>query len=76
MLSRRTVLVTLAFGLFALVVTVGSAVTQDKPAKIKTLVVTGFDVGSHRWRETTELTRKTLEESGRFDVKVCEDIGI
>ncbi len=44
------------------------------PPKLKILVATGFDV--HKWKETTALTRSVLEESGRFDVKVCEDLGI
>ena len=45
-------------------------------AKIKALIVTGHDVASHPWRETTPFTRKVLEETGRFDVKVCEDTSI
>ncbi len=44
------------------------------PRKIKVLLVTGFDV--HKWRQTTPLTRTILEKTGRFDVKVCEDVGI
>ncbi len=44
--------------------------------KIQVLIVTGFDVGAHKWRETTPQTRAILEETGQFDVKVCEDIGI
>ena len=44
--------------------------------KINVLIVTGFDVGSHKWRDTTLQTVVTLEETGRFQTKVCEDIGI
>jgi uncharacterized protein len=43
------------------------------PAKIKVLLITGDDVASHNWREQSEATRKDLVDSGRFDVKVCED---
>lgn len=53
------------------------AFTQAGPAaKLRVLIVTGFDVGSHNWRETTPLVRSVLEETGRFDVRVSEDIGI
>ncbi|MCX6903634.1 MAG: ThuA domain-containing protein, partial [Verrucomicrobia bacterium] len=43
-----------------------------KPAKIKVLLITGDDVGPHKWRETTEATREVLT-AGKFDVKVSED---
>jgi type 1 glutamine amidotransferase len=45
-------------------------------AKISVLIVTGHDVKSHPWRITTPFLRKTLERSGKFDVKVCEDTSI
>jgi uncharacterized protein len=46
----------------------------DAPAKIRVLLITGDDVGpSHNWREMSEATREVLVDSGRFDVKVCED---
>jgi len=44
--------------------------------KIDVLIVTGFDVGAHKWRETTPLTKETLEKTERMDVRVVEDIGI
>lgn len=44
--------------------------------KVKVLIVTGFDVGAHKWRETTPQVRAALEASDRFDVKVCEDASI
>ena len=47
-----------------------------KTSPIKVLVVTGFDVGAHKWRETTQATVANLEKSDRFEVKVCEDLGI
>lgn len=50
---------------------------QDAPTeKIDVLIVTGFDAGAHKWRETTPQLRSALEETGRFDVKVSEDPGI
>jgi uncharacterized protein len=44
-----------------------------EPAKIKALLVTGCDVGVHKWRDTTPAWRKALEDSGKFEVFVCED---
>jgi type 1 glutamine amidotransferase len=49
---------------------------SDAESKVKALIVTGFDAGAHKWRETTDLTRAILEKTGRFEVKVCEDLGI
>ena len=44
--------------------------------KIPCLLVTGHDVDAHPWRLTTPVVRKQLEDSGKFDVKVCEDTSI
>jgi len=42
--------------------------------KIKVLLVTGDDVfPPHNWKEVSQATRKILEDSGKFAVKVCED---
>jgi uncharacterized protein len=43
------------------------------PDEIKVLVVTGFDVGSHKWQESTKLIQAILEKTGRFDVTVSID---
>jgi uncharacterized protein len=52
----------------------GNAPAADaKPGKIKVLLITGDDVGSHKWRETTEATRDVLTAAGKFDVKVVEN---
>ncbi|MGE0759498.1 MAG: ThuA domain-containing protein [Pirellulaceae bacterium] len=44
--------------------------------KIKVLIVTGFDAGSHKWKETTAQTVATLEATQRFDVKVSESVDV
>ena len=41
--------------------------------KIKVLVVTGFDVASHQWQESTKLVEAILEKTGRFDVSIRTD---
>jgi type 1 glutamine amidotransferase len=40
---------------------------------IKVLAVTGFDVGSHQWQESTKLIQVTLQKTGRFDVSISTD---
>lgn len=41
--------------------------------RIEVLIVTGFDVESHKWRKSTELIRDILEKTGRFEVSVSTD---
>lgn len=41
--------------------------------KVKVLVVTGFDVASHQWQESTKLVQAILEETGQFDVAIGTD---
>ena len=41
--------------------------------KIKVLVVTGFDVASHQWQESTRLVEAILAKTGRFDVVISDD---
>ena len=49
----------------------GNLQAADK--KVKALVVTGFDVGSHKWQESTKLIEQVLTKTGRFDVTVSKD---
>jgi len=49
---------------------------QAAEQNTKVLIVTGFDVGAHKWRETTQQTASILEESGRFTVKISEDLEV
>jgi type 1 glutamine amidotransferase len=56
---------------------VATVQAADAPAKkIKVLLISGDDVGAHQWREISETTREVLVSSGKFDVKVCEDMMI
>jgi len=43
------------------------------PKNVKVLIVTGFDVGSHIWEESTKLVQAVLEKSGRFDATISQD---
>lgn len=45
----------------------------EKPAQVRVLLIAGDDVSAHPWREMSETTREILVQSGKFDVKVCED---
>jgi len=62
-------------GLFlSLTVTLAPA---DDAARIRVLMVTGDDVAPyHDWREISEVTREVLVDSGKFEVRVCEDPAI
>jgi type 1 glutamine amidotransferase len=73
MLSMRRALPILALLPLLIWACVGVVQAADKPAPIKALIITGDDVGVHPWREISEATRKALVDSGRFEVKVCED---
>ena len=37
------------------------------------LIVTGFDVGSHQWEESTKMVHAILEKTGRFDATISTD---
>ena len=58
-----------------------SAPANQKPAANKSadakqarvLLVTGCDVPSHQWRKTTSVLREQLEQTGKFEVVVCEE---
>jgi type 1 glutamine amidotransferase len=52
------------------------AAAAEGPPKIKVLLITGDDVGAHKWREMSEATREVLVKAGKFDVRVCEDPNI
>jgi uncharacterized protein len=47
--------------------------TAAEVQKIRVLLITGDDASAHNWKEMATATRKVLDESGKFDVKVCED---
>lgn len=46
--------------------------SNASPPKIKVLILTG--VSNHKWRETTPMLRDILERSGRFDVRINEEV--
>jgi type 1 glutamine amidotransferase len=48
----------------------------EAPQKIKVLLISGDDVSAHPWREMSEATREVLVASGKFEVRVCEDMFI
>ena len=53
-----------------------AASTFGAEGKLKVLIVTGFDVGAHKWRETTPHTQSVLVKTGRFDVQIAEGLEI
>lgn len=60
--------------LTACLLTFATLAADAADAKIKLLLITGDDVGSHKWQETAPATRDILVKSGKFDVKVAEDL--
>ncbi len=69
---KRAVTIPILLALFALTFCMPAG-AADPPEKIRALLITGDDVSVHPWREISEATRAALVESGRFDVRVCED---
>ena len=43
------------------------------PEKVKVLLVTGFDVKSHVWEESTRMVQGILQENGRFEASISTD---
>jgi len=49
----------------------GKAKTDPGPPKIQVLIITG--INAHDWKGTTPVLRQTLEDTGKFDVRVVEE---
>src|SRR5918993_2719139 len=66
----------LAAVLLFLLLAPGSASAQPSPPpdpnKVQVLILTGQNV--HDWRGTTPLLKQTLESTGRFEVRVIEEV--
>lgn len=66
---RRT-LTFLLSPLFALALTAVPGRAADDARPINLLIITGDNVGAHKWKETTELLKDFLSEGGRIKVDV------
>ncbi len=74
-LNRRTLLAVAAGFLFSCCWAPTAAEAQTaKP--IRVLLLTGFDVKSHPWKQSSPLVREILEKDGACQVFICEDLGI
>src|SRR5262245_50730191 len=72
----------LAIAAVALVASTGTIFAQQPPAapgaapagppKIQALILTGNH--AHNWKGTTPILRKILEDTGKFEVKVMEEV--
>jgi uncharacterized protein len=67
--------VTLVLALLAMLGLAFAAQAGDA-AKIQALIITGDDVGSHKWQETTPVMKEILTKSGKFDVTVVEGFDV
>jgi type 1 glutamine amidotransferase len=70
---RRWMSVSILAGMVVLGLCVAARAAGRQAAGIRVLIIAGDDVTAHNWREISEATREVLVNSGRFDVKVCED---
>lgn len=70
-MRRIFIALLVSVALFSLL-SVGSAQAAGASKKIQVLLVTGDDVPSHNWKETSVATCEVLVKSGRFDVRVSE----
>lgn len=69
-MTRRTLL-----GLPLAAATGALLPAQQTASKIRVLILTGqTDLPYHDWRQTTPFLRSTLENTGRFDVHVLEEV--
>jgi uncharacterized protein len=57
--------------LVAIILGAGSLLAQAPP-KVKVLILTG--VSNHKWAATTPVLREILEQTGRFEVRVNEEV--
>ena len=69
----RSVTKTMFYILFSALTLAVVGRVDAAPEKVNVLIVTGFDVGSHKWEASTKLIESVLAKSGRFDVKVSTD---
>jgi type 1 glutamine amidotransferase len=69
--AARWCLLVVSTAVMAVVSSAGPA--GAAPEKTKVLIVTGFDVGSHQWAESTKMIEAILQKTGRFDVTVSTD---
>ena len=63
----------ISIALLAVVAILISGDAEAAPQKVKVLIVTGFDVDSHKWEESTKLIDVILRETGRFDLTISTD---
>jgi len=64
-----------ALGICALLCAAGSlALSQAPPPKLQALILTGRNTASHDWHGTTPVLRKLLEDTGKFEVRVDEEV--
>lgn len=66
---RPTLRIMLLTGLVAM----GLGRLSHAAEKVKVLIVTGFDVDSHKWDESARLNQAILQKSDRFEVTIGKD---
>ncbi|MGE3806539.1 MAG: ThuA domain-containing protein [Gemmataceae bacterium] len=64
----RTLLAAIVVLIMGLVLNLAATFSEAPEKKIKVLIVDGYS--NHDWKKTTELVKRILEPTGRFDVSV------
>ncbi|RIK78008.1 MAG: hypothetical protein DCC68_16185 [Planctomycetota bacterium] len=59
--------------LLAGLLAIGLGRSSDGAEKVKVLIVTGFDVDSHKWEESARSNQAILQKSDRFEVAISTD---
>jgi len=71
---KRRVLFLAAAGVIVCVTATATTPVLAEEGKIRVLIITGDDIAPfHDWRENSEALREVLVDSGKFEVRVCED---
>jgi len=74
---RRTILVSMGVAMVFLgIAGAAEPANAAETAKIKVLVITGDDVGAHKWKETTPATTAVLDKAGKFETRVVEGLTV
>lgn len=77
MTTRTFLKLTLVTMTLAAIMAQQSSNAAEAANKIRVLLVTGDDVTpAHNWAEVSQAIKETLVSAGRFEVRVCEDLGV
>src|SRR5215203_2530400 len=71
-MNARTVAATLLGSLLVAAAGLAQPSPPPDPSKVQVLILTGQNV--HDWRGTTPILKQQLESTGRFEVRIIEEV--